>query len=76
VVDAKELMKVWTDLCQPSENPPDKDFLAVYPYVTTVRGTTFRCRGGDPATVAKNLESLLTRHSGKSVTASAPVALH
>ena len=34
-------MKVWTGLCQPSENPADADFLAVYPHVTTVRGTTF-----------------------------------
>lgn len=75
-VDSKELMKVWTDLCQPSDNPPDADFLAVYPYVTTVRGTTFRCRGGTPATVAKKLESLFTRHVGKGVTASAPVPLH
>ncbi|MBN9119259.1 MAG: ammonium transporter [Planctomycetes bacterium] len=75
-VDARELMKVWTDLCQPSDTAPDKDFLAVYPYVTTVRGTTFRCRGGDPATVAKKLESLFTRHVGKGITASAPVAIH
>jgi ammonium transporter len=75
-VDAKTLMKAWTDLCQPSESGPDSDFLAVYPYVTTVRGTTFRCRGGDPAKVAKKLESLFTRHVGKGVTASAPVPLH
>jgi Skp family chaperone for outer membrane proteins len=75
-VDPKELMKVWTGLCQPSETPPDKDFLAVYPHVTTVRGTTFRCRGGDPATIAKKLESLFTRHVGKGVSASAPVPLH
>ncbi len=74
--DPKELMKIWSGLCQPSENPPDKDFLAVYPYVTTIRGTTFRCRGGDPATVAKKLEALFTRHAGKGVAASAPVALH
>jgi ammonium transporter len=75
-VDAKELMKAWTDLCQPSEDAPDADFLAVYPHVTTVRGTTFRCRGGDQAVIAKKLESLFTRHTGKGVTASAPVALH
>ena len=47
------------------------DFLAVYPHVTTIRGTTFRFRGGDPNEVAKRLEPLLTRHSGKSMTASA-----
>lgn len=76
-VDAKELMKVWNELCQPKlEGTPDADFLAVYPHVTTIRGTTFRCRGGDPATVAKKLESLFTRHVGKSVTAAPPVAIH
>jgi hypothetical protein len=74
--EPKELMKIWTDLCQPSETPPDADFLAVYPHVTTVRGTTFRCRGGDPTTVAKKLESLFTRHTGKGVAASEPVAVH
>ncbi|MBY0457668.1 MAG: ammonium transporter, partial [Gemmataceae bacterium] len=46
--EAKELMAVWSELCKPSDQPADKDFLAVYPHVTTVRGTTFRCRGGDP----------------------------
>jgi ammonia channel protein AmtB len=75
--DAKELMKVWSDLCQPKpEGTPDADFLAVYPHVTTIRGTTFRCRGGDPAEIAKRLESLFTRHTGKNITASAPVAAH
>ena len=52
--DAKELMKVWSDLCQPTTGTPDADFLAVYPHVTTIRGTTFRCRGGDPIVIAKN----------------------
>jgi hypothetical protein len=64
-----ELMKVWSDLCQPAEKGPDADFLAVYPHVTTIRGTTFRCRGGDPAEVATRLEKLFTRLTGKSVSA-------
>jgi ammonium transporter len=67
--DPAELMKVWSDLCQPTEEPADADFLAVYPHVTTIRGTTFRCRGGDPAEVAKRLEALFTRRTGKSVSA-------
>jgi ammonia channel protein AmtB len=67
--DHKELMKVWSDLCQPTEEPADPDFLAIYPYVTTVRGTTFQCRGGDPAEVAKRLSSLFTRQLGKEVKA-------
>ena len=67
--DSKELMKVWSDLCQPTEGTPDADFIAVYPHVTTIRGTTFRCRDGDPAAIAKKLESLFTRHTGKGVSA-------
>jgi ammonium transporter len=67
--DSAELMKVWTDLCQPTDGAPDADFLAVYQYVTTVRGTTFRCRGGDPAATAKRLEKLFTRLTGKPISA-------
>ncbi|MFO0847759.1 MAG: ammonium transporter [Gemmataceae bacterium] len=60
--DASELLKVWTGLCQPSETPSDPDFLAVYPYVTTVSGTKFRLRGGDAPAVANRLESLFKKH--------------
>jgi hypothetical protein len=67
--DSAELMKTWTELCQPSEEPSDPNFLAVYPYVTTVRGTTFRCRGGDQAEVAKRLSALFTKQLGKDVKA-------
>lgn len=68
-VDAKELMTVWSELCKPSDGAPDKDFTAVYPHVTTVRGTTFRCRDGSPEAIAKQLTSLFTRHTKKPVTA-------
>jgi hypothetical protein len=66
-----ELMKVWTDLCQPrpEDAPADADFLAVYPYVTTVKGTTFHFRGGDSAEVAKRLAALFQKHLGKDVRA-------
>lgn len=66
--DAGELMKVWSGLCQPSEQPTDADFLAVYPYVTTIRGTTFHARGGDSEEVSKRLASLFKKHLGKDVT--------
>ena len=69
--DPAELMKVWSDLCQPTDGAADADFLAVYPHVTTIRGTTFRCRGGDPAATAKRLEKLFTRLTGKQVSARA-----
>jgi ammonium transporter len=67
--DHAELMKVWTGLCQPKDDKPDADFLALYPYVTTIRGTTFRCRGGDAGVIAKQIGSLFTRHLGKEVKA-------
>jgi ammonium transporter len=65
--DSSELMKAWTALCQPSDQPADPDFLAVYPYVTTVRGTTFRARGGNPEEVAKRLAALFKKQLGKDV---------
>jgi ammonium transporter len=70
--DHKELMKVWTGLCQPSPDPIDPDFLAVYPYVTTIRGTKFRCRGGNPEDLAKRLSTLFSKHLGKEVVATKP----
>jgi ammonia channel protein AmtB len=60
--DPSDLLKVWTALCQPSEKPSDPDFLAVYPYVTTVSGSKFRLRGGDAPMVAGRLESLFKKH--------------
>jgi Amt family ammonium transporter len=64
-----ELMKAWTALCQPTKEPSDPNFLAVYPYVTTIRGTKFRCRGGNPEELAKRLAILFTKHVGKEVKA-------
>ena len=65
--DSAELMRAWSALCQPSDKPSDPDFLAVYPYVTTIRGTTFRCRTGNPDEVAKRLASLFKKQLGKDV---------
>jgi ammonia channel protein AmtB len=67
--DASELMKVWSALCQPSDQPADPNFLAVYPHVTTIRGTTFRARGGEPAALATALGALFTKQLGKDVKA-------
>jgi ammonia channel protein AmtB len=60
-VQTDELLKNWTALCQPSEAPPDPDFLAVYPHVTTVSGNTFRLRGGDPAALTARMEKLFKK---------------
>ena len=57
-----ELMKVWSALCQPTDKPADPDFLAVYPYVTTISNGTFKCRGGNAAATAKRLDALFKKH--------------
>jgi ammonium transporter len=67
--DHAELIKVWTNLCQPTTEPVDADFLAVYPYVTTIRGTRFRCRGGNPDELAKRLAALFSKRVGRPVQA-------
>jgi ammonium transporter len=59
------LMKAWSDLCVPSEDPIDPDFKAVYPYVTTVQGNRFRLRGGDPATLSTHIQKLFQKKLGK-----------
>ncbi len=48
----------------------DPDFLAVYPYVTTVTGNRFRCRGGDPEEVTQRLASLFRKRLGPDIRAS------
>jgi ammonium transporter len=62
VVDGPQpaaLRQVWTELCQTGPNPPPEELLAVYPFVTTVKGNRFRFRGGDPAALTANLTKLL-----------------
>ncbi|MBM4069818.1 MAG: ammonium transporter [Planctomycetes bacterium] len=60
-VENGELMHSWSELCQPSEEPPSPEFMAVYPYVTTVQGNRFRFRGGEPEVLRANLERLLQK---------------
>jgi ammonium transporter len=64
-VDNGELMKSWSELCVPSDQPIDPDFLAVYPYVTTIQGNRFRLRGGDPATLSAHIQKLFQKKLGK-----------
>jgi len=59
------LIKAWSELCQPSADPIDPDFKAVYPYVTTIQGNRFQLRGGDPATVSSHLQKLFSKKLGK-----------
>jgi ammonium transporter len=53
--DQERLIHAWSALCQAGARPPSPEFLAVYPYVTTVQGNRFRFRGGDPQTMRDNL---------------------
>jgi Amt family ammonium transporter len=53
-----ELIHSWSGLCQAGTKPPSQEFLAVYPYLTTVQGNRFRFRGGDPNAMRANLQRL------------------
>ena len=56
-VSAPELIKTWSDLCQPGGKAPP-DFRTVYPYVTTVQGNRFLFRGGDQTQMKDSLQRL------------------
>ena len=55
-----QLVKVWSDLCKPTEGPGNPAFKAVYPYFTTMSGNKFRFRGGDPVLLRAELQKLLS----------------
>ena len=57
-VAAKDLHKAWEELCKPKDDGPSKEFKAIYPYLTTVKGNLFRFRGGDPVTIKETMKSL------------------
>jgi ammonium transporter len=59
-----ELMHVWSQLCQPGASPPEAEFKAVYPNVTTVQGNRFRFRGGDPKQMRDSLQGLFRKRLG------------
>jgi len=67
-VDATHLARTWSSLCHAGDRPPPSEFRAVYPYMTTLQGTRFRFRAGDPQLIRANLEDLLKQHlPGRSV---------
>jgi ammonium transporter, Amt family len=59
------LLQAWSQLCQPSEEPADADFKAVYPFVTTVQGNRFRLRGGDPKSLSTSIQNLFQKKLGR-----------
>jgi ammonium transporter, Amt family len=64
-----QLIEAWSKLCQGGDTAPSKEFTAVYPYVTTVSGNTFRFRGGDSVAIKTALQKLFADKLGGSVTA-------
>jgi ammonium transporter len=56
--DTKELHKIWSELCKPSDTPPKPEFVEVYKHLTTVSGNKFKFRGGDPVEIKRNLVAL------------------
>jgi ammonium transporter len=62
-----DLISAWSKLCQSGPEAPTPEFLAVYPFMTTVQGNRFRFRGGDPAAVQDNLVRLLQGRLHRSI---------
>jgi ammonium transporter len=67
--DEGQLIRTWSSLCQSGPTPPEPEFLAVYPYVTTVQGNRFRFRGGEPAVLREQLQRLFQKRLGGAVRA-------
>ena len=62
-LDSSVLQQAWSDLCQPGEGSPAKEFLAIYPHMTTLQGNRFQFRGGNPTDMSAQLEQLLRKSS-------------
>ncbi len=60
-VDVASLQAAWSAICQPSDQPPEPDFLAIYPQFTTLKGNQFRFREGSPEEMRMRLERLLKK---------------
>jgi Amt family ammonium transporter len=59
-VESDVLAQTWSDLCRATGGGlPPAEFRAVYPFMTTLQGTRFVFRGGNPLTVRASLERLL-----------------
>jgi ammonium transporter len=74
--DDRKLIGLWSELCQVGTKPPEPEFLAVYPFLTTVQGNRFRFRGGDPSTMRENLQKLFAKHLGGSLRTSLDSSSH
>ena len=61
------VLSAWSGYCQEGPGAPSADFLAVYPYLTTVSENKFRFSGGDQAKSKEALTRLLQKSFGQSV---------
>lgn len=52
------MLERWRTLCQERSSEPGPDFKQVYAHVSTVRGTSFRFRGGDQEAIRLSVERL------------------
>jgi ammonium transporter, Amt family len=57
--EPRDLMHVWSNLCQAGPKPPPPEFKAVYPFLTTVQRNRFNFRGGDPVVMREAMQRLL-----------------
>jgi len=53
-----DIQSAWTQLCQPTEKAPKTEFVELYKYLTTVNGTRFKFRGGNPVEIKRLLAKL------------------
>jgi len=58
-VEVAALQAAWSAFCQPTDESPEPDFLAIYPQFTTLKGNQFRFRAGSPEEMRTRLEQLL-----------------
>jgi hypothetical protein len=63
-INSTDLMKAWSDLCQPSPSVAT-EFKAVYPFLTTVQDNRFRFRGGEQEAMRHNLQKLFETRLSK-----------
>ena len=61
------VLSAWSGYCQEGPGAPSADFLAVYPYLTTVSENKFRFSGGDQAKSKEALTRLLQKSFGQAV---------
>lgn len=71
-IDTPALAAAWAALCKAGPTPHSEAFRHLYRYLTTVGGSRFHFRGGDPRQLITALQSLL-RESTKVSTISARV---